>query len=305
MIKERSWIPPTSALLAFESAARHRNFSRAAEELNTSQSAISRHIAGLEGRLNTRLFERHKRKIRLTEEGDHFFHAVVSGLENIRAGAMAVANAPGGELLTIACTHEVSHLFLLPRFEKLQSAVGEGTRIRVMTYEYDMLEALEEPRVDVIFTYQAAGTEPQNRVVALREAVVPLCSPSFSRANRAVLKQKVAEWGDLPFLRLTKPNQGWATWDDWFARVGAPTAPPSYVSVDNYVYLLEAAAAGRGLALGWRGMIERYLEAGSLVPAAADFLEFDRQFYALLTQRGRNRPAARAGLDFLAETTPE
>ncbi len=305
MIERRNWIPSTSALLAFESAARHCNFSRAAEELNTSQSAISRHMAGLEARLNTRLFERHKRKLRLTEAGDHFYRAVVSGLETIRLAAMAVANSSGGDQLTIACSHEVSHLFLLPRFEALQRAIGAETPIRVMTYEYDALESMLEPRIDVIFTYQASGSEPQSRVVAFREAVMPLCSPVFAETHKAVLSRQVVDWADVPFLKLTKRNQGWATWDDWFGRVGAPRATPGYVGVENYVYLLEAAAAGRGLALGWRGMIERYLEAGSLVPAAERFVEFDRPFYAVLTRRGRDRPAARKCLSFFAEPAPD
>ena len=71
---------------------------------------------------------------------------------------------------------------------------------------------------------------------------------------------------------------------------------------DNYVYMLEAAAAGRGLALGWRGMVERYLEAGSLVLAAEGFTEFGGACYAVLTRRGRERPAARRCLSFFAES---
>jgi len=62
MIKNRYRVPSTSALQAFEAAARHCNFSRAAEELHTSQSAISRHIASLEARLDTSLFDRQRKK---------------------------------------------------------------------------------------------------------------------------------------------------------------------------------------------------------------------------------------------------
>ena len=160
MNKRRYNIPSSSSLMAFESAARLCNFSRAAEELHTSQSAISRHIADLETRLGARLFDREKKRLHLTPYGEHFYRAVVSGLESIQSAATAIAIWSAGEQVTIACTHEISHLYLMPRFDALQMAVGEDTPIRIMTYEYDALEATLDPRIDLMFTYQAAKTEP-------------------------------------------------------------------------------------------------------------------------------------------------
>ncbi|MGD8421988.1 MAG: LysR family transcriptional regulator, partial [Gammaproteobacteria bacterium] len=85
MSARRHRIPSTSALQAFEAAARHCNFSRAAEELYTSQSAISRHISALESSLNTSLFDRRRKKhLFLTAQGKQFHEAVVAGLDNIR-----------------------------------------------------------------------------------------------------------------------------------------------------------------------------------------------------------------------------
>ena len=303
----RRQIPSTAALIAFESAARHCNFSRAAVELNTSQSAISRHISGLETQLTAKLFERRNKTVRLTDAGTQFYHAVVSGLETIRTAAATIAEAPGGNRLTLACTHEISHLFVMPRFDALQSAVGPETRVRVMTYEYDTPEPLRDAPVDLFLTYDPSGVAPDDRAVVFREAVTAVCAPHYASTHRGVLEQGVAGWGDLTFLELTKPNAGWATWDDWFARAGAPDPTPTFVSFENYLYLLEAAASGRGLALGWRGLIERYLEAGSLVPAGtgavADFIEYDRPLYALLAPRAREHAAARACLAFLALST--
>ena len=86
MSARRYRIPSSSALQAFEAAARHCNFSRAAAELHTSQSAISRHIANLEARFNARLFDRYrKRQLVLSRQGELLFRAVVSGLDNIQA----------------------------------------------------------------------------------------------------------------------------------------------------------------------------------------------------------------------------
>ena len=114
-------VPPTSKLIAFESAARHGNFSHAAQELETSQTAISRHMARLETQLGVRLFERSRTGVRLAEAGRRFRDAVASGLGALRAGAAdaATLSAEARPEVAIACADEVSHLFLMPRVVKL------------------------------------------------------------------------------------------------------------------------------------------------------------------------------------------
>ena len=294
----RRWIPSTSALLAFESAARHCNFSRAADELNTSQSAISRHITSLEARMATRLFMRQKRSLSLTDEGERFYRAVLSSLESLQSAAMSVAHSSGQDHLTLACTHEISHLLLMPQFDALQEAVGEKTRIRVMTFEYDALDSISHAPVDVLFTYEPAAARVEDRVVVLDEVVTPVCSPAFLARHRETLERPPEEWSGFNLLELTRPNLGWATWDHWFARMGKPEATLATSGTGNYVYLLEAAAAGRGLALGWRGLIERYLEAGTLVTPVSEDIAFDAPLYAVLTRQGRERVAAQTCLKF-------
>ena len=299
MIGRRYNTPSSSALVAFESAARHCNFSRAAEELHTSQSAISRHIAGLEGRLGAALFLRAGRGLTLTAAGEAFYRAVVAGLEGIEEAARSIAATADGEVLTIACSHEISHLYLMPRFEALQNALGPSVRLRVMTADYEALDRDPDQRIDLLFGYQAGQECGSDQAVMFREAVTPVASPAFAEEHKACLSGPVESWGALPFLQLTKENRGWATWEDWFRRAGRPERPLRGPSFDNYVYLLEAAAAGRGLALGWRGLIERYLEAGSLVTPREGFVECDRSLVARLTRQGRQRGLARRCLDLL------
>ena len=216
---------------------------------------------------------------------------------------MAITQAAGSDHLTLACTHEISHLFLLPRFDALQALVGEETRIRVMTIEYETLDSIQGLPIDLVFTYRINGTRPDDRVVAQQEVVTPVCSPGFAEQHGAMLAGNIATWEGFSFLELTRPNQGWATWHDWFDRNGRSDATPNYIGFGNYVYLLEAAAAGRGLALGWQGMVERYLEAGTLVTPIAPNDSFDGPLQAVLTSHGRDRPVARACLSFFKEVT--
>ncbi|MDE0458572.1 MAG: LysR family transcriptional regulator [Chromatiales bacterium] len=120
-----SMIPPASALIAFECAARHGSISRAAVELATSQSAISRHVARLEKHLGARLFDRSRTGVRLTEGGQRYRDAVVVGLGAFKAGAAELATLSSEQRaeVTIACSDEVSHLFLMPRYQALKEAL--------------------------------------------------------------------------------------------------------------------------------------------------------------------------------------
>jgi len=321
MTRRRYRIPSSSALVAFESAARHCNFSRAAEELNTSQPAISRHISELEGRLSTRLFEREKRRLRLSESGAQYYRAVVAGLDGIHAAGLAIEREQQPNVVTIACSHEISHLFLMPRYEALQQALGEDIQIRIVTCEYEALAESPDPHIDLMFVYRSAGADDSHSATLFREVVVPVAAPAFverhaldagrgkdagedPRGNDRGGDNSAGggdggDWSGLTLLKLTKRNHGWATWSDWFTRRGEPNTAPRYLQFDNYVYLLEAATAGRGLALGWRGLIERYIDNGALVAAGAGEESFERRLLAQLSANGQQRELARRCLGFL------
>ena len=300
MSKKRYRIPSISALQAFESAARHCNFSRAAEELHTSQSAISRHVAVLESRFNTLLFDRYqKRKLVLSPSGESLFRSVVSGFDIIQGAIDSISTATESDQLTVACTHEISHLYLLPRFEQLQKQLGSENPIRVMTYEYDTMETSLDPRVDIVIQYDSANKKSSDLVTISAEAICPVASPAFIKEHQTVLKVGIQNWESLPFLNLSKQNYGWATWWDWFEANGGFDGKPEYINFTNYVYLLEAASAGKGIALGWKGLIERHIKDGVLQTLVDEFTAFDRGIYAILTARGRQHPLARRFIDIL------
>lgn len=293
-------IPPTSVLVAFESAARHGNFSRAARELRTSQSAISRHIASLERQLSTRLFDRSRTGVSLTDAGNRYRDAVAIGLGAIHAGAAEVAELSTEEQVevVIACSDEASHLFLMPRFNSLQDVLGERVQIRVVTYQHDIQYLPPVPRADVILSWDPDTAAPEDRVVVIVEEMRPLCSPGYAAIHADVLNGPVTGWGGLTFLGVSRPNEGWSSWDDWFDLVGHPESPPRYAGYDNYTYSLEAAAAGHGIVIGWRHFVGRYLESGVLVPLTDGFLKTENHFYAVVTEKGRQRAIARKCLMF-------
>ena len=135
----------------------------------------------------------------------------------------------------------------------------------------------------------------------LAEAVRPVCAPSFLAQNKAILQGAVSGWSELPLLNMALPNRGWATWKDWFYHQGVEYSESGMVEFENYVYLLEATANGRGLALGARGLIESYLESNRLVALTDEYYESDRALYAMLTDRGQDNPVAQNCLAQLAK----
>ena len=296
--RNRYRIPPASALVAFESAARLRSFSRAAQELGTFQSAVSRQIATLEKWVTTRLFERSPTGVTLTAAGIRLYDAVVSGLGVIHRGVAEAEEFSRDEQIVIACSHETSQSVLLPRFNALCEMLGERVQIRILTYDRDIRSLPPEPVADIVLSWKDARMAPEYSVPVMQEAVRPVCSPQFASAHSKELNGFVATWGALTFIDYTRPNDGWATWNDWFAVTGRPRRRPTFLGIESYAYVLEAAAAGRGLALGWKGYIEQHLAAGSLVAMGEDFTEFDRFCFCALTEKGQSKALAHECLAF-------
>ena len=293
-------VPPTSALIAFESASRHGSFSHAARELGTSQSTISRYIARLETQLGARLFERSRIGVSLTDAGLRFHDAVLLALETLRDAAAEIARFPSedGTEVAIACPGELSHLFAMQRYEALKAALGEHVRLRILAHTDAATPAPSEPAADVMLTWDAGTAAPRHRVTVARGAVGAFCSPGYAVAHARVLNGPAVGWGGLTLLDFTAPDEGGASWERWFEAVGRPASGPRHEVVDSHAQALEAAVAGRGIVLGWRHLIGRHLEAGTLVMQAGGFVETGGCFHALLTAAGRQRPLARACLAF-------
>lgn len=295
-------IPKLSALVAFESAARHGSFSKAASELQTSQPAISRQIGTLEKELATRLFERSTTGVTLTEPGRRFRDAVAAGLGVIHAGTSDVLSRGDGELVVITCSHDISHLVIFPRLEALQEAMGENTRVRLLTYRDHPSVQPNDPISDVDVVWKDSNPFPglpdEETAVLFREEVQLICSPEYAAAHAETFAGPETEWQGLTILHLDRPNQGWVRWNDWFpdAVHGFPTL--GHERFDTYIQVLEAAATGRGVALGWRHIMDQYLNTGAVVTVKDDFIRYDGRLAAALTSKGRRNPMARKCIEF-------
>ena len=298
-------VPPIGVLVAFESASRHRSFSRAAQELGTFQPAISRQVAALEKLVSSRLFERSPSGVTLTEAGSRLREAIAAGLGAIHQGIAEVEELSRDEQVVIACSQKASQFVLLPRFDALWAMLGEHVQIRILTDYQSTRHLLHDSVADVVFAWSDTQAASDHCVPVLREAVRPVCSPAYAAQHADVLEGPVAGWNALALIEYTWTNEGWATWDDWFAAAGsakrAKRRRPHYLGLESYAYVLEAAAAGRGMALGWRGFIEQHLTTGALVAIGEGYVEFDNHFFCSLTEKGRGKPLAHTCLAYFTD----
>ena len=268
------------------------------------QSAVSRQIATLEQSTSMRLFERSSAGVTLTRAGRHLHEAIATGLGLIRRGITEAAGLLGDEEVVIACPHGSSQFIVQPRYSDLCEFLGERVRVRVTTYDEDIGYLPPNPAADVVFTWNEAHKSTHQWVRVLKEAVMPVCSPKYAETHAELLNGPTTGWGAATLIDYTWPNDGWVTWDDWFDAHGRPEREPRYIGFDSYPYVLEAAAAGRGIAMGWRCFLENHLASGALTLIGNGFVEFNRNFICVLTEKGRGNSLSLECLCFFEDIQP-
>ena len=295
-------IPSTSALIAFEASVRLGGVKRAAVELKTTQSAISRYIRNLETMLDVVLFQRTRRGVVSTPVGEDFYAVVKTSLENLHAVAHGLrTNRP---MLTIGCTQEISVLLLLPVFSRLQRSLPNGVKVRILNCDYDMLALVVPAGIDIVFKYEVARTDAESARI-MDEEIVPVASPAFARRFGRLLSGHPRHWSGVPRLELASRDQEWATWTSWFAahECVPPQAPVE--SFENHIQLLEAAVNGDGMAIGWNGFVGSYFKSEQLVPLTDEWVASNLGLYAVLTPHGRRNPNAEDCLTVLVSLGKE
>ncbi|MDE0383744.1 MAG: LysR family transcriptional regulator [Defluviicoccus sp.] len=304
---QRFGIPLTSTLLAFEAAARNASVSRAAAELNTSQSAISRHLRRLEDALGMKLFARTGRGIALTDRGEAYFVAVQRYMKDLETTAYSLRTQ--ATRLTLACTSAISTLVVLPVFSRLKRSLGENVSIEVAVYDGSSLEMPHSlgPRMPDIVLDGAPTAKllDEDAVKILDEEIVPVASPEFAERFGSVLDEEPGGWSAVPRLEMSPRDRDWASWNFWF-EAQESEVPDAPVDVfEDYAHLLRAAAEGEGLAIGRNGFLHDYVVDGRLLPIGDRWLRTGLAVYAFATEGGKRNPASESCMRELAKLVAE
>lgn len=250
--------PSMSLLLAFEAAARHQSYTRAAHELSLTQSAVSRQVQALETLLGVELFLRRGRRIVLTDVGRMYMGEVAVALGRLRdATLQAIAFRAGGGALHLAMLPTFGAKWLMPRLHTFYAG-----HPNVVVHLHAKIGAfdLEAAGMDAVIGVSQAPWPGLVSHTLLDESLVVVASPAL------LARHPVRAPADLASLLLLRVATRPSVWQAWFDTLAAPPAAVSYgPTFELTSHLIQAVSTGIGAGLVPRCLVEEELQAGALV----------------------------------------
>jgi LysR family glycine cleavage system transcriptional activator len=285
-------MPSLQELAAFEAAARHGSFSRAAEELVLTQSAISKQVRQLEDSLGVMLFERQNRRVILTGAGEAFRTSAQDLLERVATATHAVMASAGSDgMLTIAVLPTFAARWLIPRLPKFQEDnAGIALTLRTRLEPFDF----QDTGIDLAIHYGSPAWPGAEAFHLFEEVVVPVASPAYQHRLRLEQPEDL-DRADLLQL-ATRPR----LWSDWFETAGVVFAQPLRGPLfDQFSFTAAAATAGMGVALVPRFLIEEELATRKLLTLFNHNMPGHGAYYAVAPLSKRNHPIVSRFLHWL------
>jgi len=257
-VKSSRELPPLSSLRAFEAAARHGSFVRAAAELNVTPSAISHQMRLLEAWLDVPLFHRRARPPKLTDVGQRFFHSLERAFDLLSAATNETKAAPTRSFLTVATMDSFAANWFVTRLHRFRQ-VDPALDVRI-TVDDRMVDFAKD-EVDVAIRYGRGrwpGTEAE---LLFEDEIFVVCSPALMTGHHPLDRLD-----NLRFHTLLHDNTrtGWAEWlrnvelDDVIDASNGPSFGRSYLAI-------QAAVNREGVALASGPLVTDALNNGQLV----------------------------------------
>jgi LysR family glycine cleavage system transcriptional activator len=254
-------------LRGFRAAARHLSFTRAAQELCVTQSAISREVKTLEEQLGTPLFHRVNRSLQLTQAGEALYRVVDEAIDSIDCATQRLVGH--SHPLTVTLLVALASLWLGPRLPRFARAHPE-IDIRVLATN-DVLD-LEREHIDVAIRYAPKGQPAPSADKLFDYRTFPACSPQLaSDPTRPIrVPQDLARHVLLDF-ETTRNGRPWQEWRAWFEAMRLPAlSPAGFLRFSHYDQVVRAAIDGSGVAIGKWPHLEQQLREGVLVAPLGD-----------------------------------
>ncbi|MFJ3047650.1 LysR family transcriptional regulator [Herbaspirillum chlorophenolicum] len=244
---------PLNALRAFEASARQLSFTRAADELNVTQTAVSMQVKNLEERLGVALFRRLPRGLALTDEGLALLPVLAESFGRIGTVLAQFENGRKREVLTLGVVGTFAVGWLMPRLREFQQTYP-FVDLRLLTNNNRVDLAGEGLDYAIRFGDGAwHGTDAERLFSA---PLAPMCSPEIAARLR-----RPADLAGETLLRSYRSDE----WSEWFAAAGAVCPAIRGFVFDSSLTMAEAAAQQAGVALLPILMFERELQQGRLV----------------------------------------
>jgi LysR family transcriptional regulator, glycine cleavage system transcriptional activator len=248
-------------LRGFRSAARHLSFTRAAQELCVTPSAISREVKTLEDQLGHPLFRRVNRALQLTAAGEELYRVSDKTIGQLDAAVDRIAGS--AKVLGVTTTPAFASMWLAPRLPRFNRA-NPGIDVRV-TASNDKPD-LERDQLDVAIQVVVPGAGPPNGERLLECRTFPVCTPALARNKAHPIKflSDVEHHVRLDYESV-RDGRRMSEWNFWFAAMGLEAlSPASTLHFPQYDQVVMAAVEGSGLAMGVLPYINPWLRQGVL-----------------------------------------
>ncbi len=300
MSNKRYDLPPLDLIQGFEAAARNLSFTKAAEELFLTQSAVSRQIKTLEERLGVTLFERQHRALALTEDGEKLLRVAADVLGQLQATVDRLRDRQRHQQISLTTTAGFAAFWLIPRLKRF-TADHPDVDVRISASNANV--NLERSLVDLAIRYTSREQAPEGATPLFGEEIVPVCSPSLLRDPAMPLKV-AADLRRHALLHMDHPGmeKTWFDWGTWLTAFGIEdlkTAGALHFS--QYDQLIQAAVAGQGVALGRLPLLNDLMRTGALVAPFEKTVAGTRGYVVVCSAAAERKPQVRAFCDWLFE----
>lgn len=290
-------LPPLSAIVAFDAVVRLGTFTKAANELHLTQSAVSKQIKRLELSLGTALFERRGNEVVLTASGAVLYRAVTQSLQCIKEAVQHIdsAMAPG---LSISASSGIASYLVIPlisRFRKLHP------HISVRVVGADDRPPMDFTETDFAILYGDGNWQDVRVQLLADEAIFAVCTPEY-RARQSL--QSLADLARCDLIELESNNPATMSTRQWMRQVGfSGQHRGTIIRVSSYDLAIKAALAGEGVALVWAEALPDELDSGRLCRACDETLSTGQGEYLACPAARELTPMAQILWDWVAQSS--
>lgn len=293
-------LPSLDLLKGFDAAARYLSFTRAAQDLFLTQSALSRQIQTLEEQLGTPLFERRHRELRLTNAGQILQASAKVVLEELGHTVAKIRREQTALPLTVSTNQPFAALWLIPRLARFRAL---HPSVDVFISADNRVVDLERERIDLAVRYCAESMAPPGSPRLFGERLMPVCSPALA-ADRARPLRKAEDLAHHVLLHVDdeRGRFPWLNWSVWLAAVGIrELTPAGSLRFNHFDQVIQAAQDGQGVALGRVPLIDRLLAERRLVAPLRGKYTTARAYYVVRAVNAPIRPETHAFVEWLVE----
>jgi LysR family transcriptional regulator, glycine cleavage system transcriptional activator len=269
----RPRLPPLNALKAFEAAARHESFTRAADELCVTQGAVSQQVKALEAELAIKLFNRERQRLVITEAGRDYLTVIRDALDRIAVGTEKLLERQNAGVLTVSTSPDFASKWLVHRLGHFAEAhTGIDLRVSATLHHVDF--AREE--VDLAVRHGDGNWPGLDTVKLCSEQLFAVCSPKLLSGRRRLSRR--ADILKLPLIHTESRTD----WTRWLQAAGLDEAKVTHGPVLNRASMaIDAAINGQGIALARTTLAAFDLINGRLARPFEEALRLSKSYWII------------------------